>query len=105
MPTNFEISDDFIAEQNKANKDWLAEDLEYLARKLGRKGIEIEKVIERAGKLRVAVPSWGVGTGGTRFARFPGRGEPRDVFEKLEDCSSINKLVRTTSAVSLHIPC
>ena len=104
MPTNFEISDDFIAEQNKANKDWLAEDLEYLARKLGRKGIEIEKVIERAGKLRVAVPSWGVGTGGTRFARFPGRGEPRDVFEKLEDCSSINKLVRTTSAVSLHIP-
>jgi L-rhamnose isomerase/sugar isomerase len=61
-------------------------------------------VIERAGKLRVAVPSWGVGTGGTRFARFPGRGEPRDVFEKLEDCSSINKLVRTTSAVSLHIP-
>jgi hypothetical protein len=33
MPTNFEISDDFIAEQNKGNKDWLAEDLEYLCQK------------------------------------------------------------------------
>ncbi|MFL6468671.1 MAG: L-rhamnose catabolism isomerase [Pyrinomonadaceae bacterium] len=104
MPTNFEISDDFIADQNKANKVWLAEDLEYLARKLDRRGVEIEQAIERAVKLRVAIPSWGVGTGGTRFARFPGEGEPRDVFEKLEDCSSINKLVRTTSAVSLHIP-
>ena len=40
----------------------------------------------------VAVPSWGVGTGGTRFARFPGPGEPRDVFDKLEDCAVIQQL-------------
>jgi L-rhamnose isomerase / sugar isomerase len=104
MPTNFEISDDFIAEQNRAKKAWLDEDLDYLGRKLRRRGVEIERVIERAGKLRVAVPSWGVGTGGTRFARFPGPGEPRSVYEKLEDCSVINRLVRTTPAVSLHIP-
>jgi L-rhamnose isomerase/sugar isomerase len=52
----------------------------------------------------VAVPSWGVGTGGTRFARFPGEGEPRDIYEKLEDCATIFKLVRSTPAVSLHIP-
>jgi len=50
------------------------------------------------------VPSWGVGTGGTRFARFAGPGEPRDVYEKLEDCATIHKLVRSTPAVSLHIP-
>ena len=37
-------------------------------------------------RFRVAVPSWGVGTGGTRFARFAGPGEPRSVFEKLDDC-------------------
>ncbi len=52
----------------------------------------------------VAVPSWGVGTGGTRFARFAGPGEPRDVFEKLSDCATIYRLVRSTPAVSLHIP-
>jgi L-rhamnose isomerase/sugar isomerase len=102
--SDFEISDDFIAEQNKAKNEWLLEDLEYLGRKLSRRSVEIENVIERAGKLRVAIPSWGVGTGGTRFARFPGPGEPRTIFEKLQDCSTINKLVRTTSAVSLHIP-
>ncbi len=104
MPANFEITDDQIAEQNKAKKNWLDEDLEYLGRKLRRRGVELEDLIRRAGTLRVAVPSWGVGTGGTRFARFPGPGEPRGVFEKLEDCAVINKLVRTTPAVSLHIP-
>src|SRR5206468_8820768 len=29
---------------------------------------------------------------------------PRDVYEKLEDCGAIFKLVRSTPAVSLHIP-
>ncbi len=52
----------------------------------------------------VAVPSWGVGTGGTRFARFPGTGEPRDIFDKLDDCAVIHQLTRATPTVSLHIP-
>ncbi len=104
MSTKFEISDDFIAEQNKKCEEFLAEDFEYLAKKLKRKNIEIEKIVGKAQNFQVAVPSWGVGTGGTRFARFPGVGEPRGVYEKLEDCATINKLVRSTSAVSLHIP-
>ena len=104
MPTNFEIESSFIAEQNETGASALADDLDYLSRKLDRRGIDVGAIIEKARRLRVAIPSWGVGTGGTRFARFPGPGEPRDVFEKLEDCSTINKLVRTTSSVSLHIP-
>jgi L-rhamnose isomerase/sugar isomerase len=104
MSTKFEIADDFIAEQNKQSEEILAEDFEYLAKKLKRRGIEIENLVKRAQNFQVAVPSWGVGTGGTRFARFPGLGEPRNIFEKLEDCAAINRLVRATSAVSLHIP-
>jgi L-rhamnose isomerase/sugar isomerase len=104
MSTKFQISDDFIAEQNKKAEEFLAEDFEYLAKKLKRAGLEIENMVEKARNFQVAVPSWGVGTGGTRFARFPGPGEPRSVYEKLEDCAAINKLVRSTSAVSLHIP-
>lgn len=104
MSTNFEIPEDFIAEQNKKTEDFLAEDFDYLAKKLRRSGVEIEKIVERAQSFQLAVPSWGVGTGGTRFARFPGQGEPRGVFEKLEDCATINTLVRSTGAISLHIP-
>ena len=104
MSTTFEIEQDFIAEQNRAGSDWLAEDFEYLGKKLRRRGVEIDDFVEKAKSLEIALPSWGVGTGGTRFARFPGPGEPRGIYEKLEDCSTINKLVRVTPAVSLHIP-
>jgi len=45
-----------------------------------------------------------VGTGGTRFARFPGLGEPRNVFDKLQDCGVIHQLTHCTPTVSLHIP-
>src|SRR5829696_904488 len=104
MTTHFEIEQDFIADQNQKAKAWVEEDYEHLARKLRRRDVEIEDLIARAQAFRVAVPSWGVGTGGTRFARFPGAGEPRDIYEKLEDCATIFELVRSTPAVSLHIP-
>lgn len=104
MSVNFEIEQNFIHEQNKKSEDFLAEDFEYLAKKLKRRNVEIENLVKKAQSFQVAVPSWGVGTGGTRFARFPGTGEPRGVYEKIEDCATINQLVRSTSAVSLHIP-
>ncbi len=104
MTKHFEIHDGFVAEQNKKSKAWIKEDFDHLARKLERSNVDIENLVAAAQAFRVAVPSWGVGTGGTRFARFPGVGEPRNIFEKLEDCGTIFKLVRSTPAVSLHIP-
>src|SRR5262245_52612306 len=101
---SFEISDSHVAEDNASRLDALQEDYQALARQLARRGVEIERLTERAMAFRVAVPSWGVGTGGTRFARFPQPGEPRDVFEKLDDCAAILKLVRVTPGISLHIP-
>ena len=101
---HFEIDDEFIAEQNEKLRPEVKEDYDHLAAKLHRKNIDIENLTNKVEAFRVAVPSWGVGTGGTRFARFPGLGEPRNVYEKLEDCATVFKLVRSTPAVSLHIP-
>ena len=100
----FKIDRRFVDEQNEARLADLSEDFEHLGKVLARSGQDIESVVARARSFRVAVPSWGVATGGTRFGRFPGGGEPRDVFEKLEDCATINHLVRITPLVSLHIP-
>src|SRR5213594_3579605 len=100
----FELSPDHIAAENRKRLKWLEEDYEHLGRQLARRGADVERLTERAMAFRVAVPSWGVGTGGTRFARFAGPGEPRDVFEKLEDCEVIHRLVRVTPGISLHIP-
>ncbi|HXD29722.1 MAG TPA: L-rhamnose catabolism isomerase [Pyrinomonadaceae bacterium] len=104
MTATFEIDDGIIAAENRKAQEWVAEDFDHLAKKLRRRGVEIESLVAKAQAFNVAVPSWGVGTGGTRFARFPGEGEPRDIFEKLDDCGTIFKLVRSTPAVSLHIP-
>jgi L-rhamnose isomerase/sugar isomerase len=100
----FELDSARIAAENRVHVDILQQDYEHLGRQLARRGVDVEKLTERAMAFRVAVPSWGVGTGGTRFARFPGPGEPRNVFEKLEDCDVVNLLVRSTPGVSLHIP-
>ena len=100
----FELDQAGIAAENARRLEWLEEDYEHLGGRLARRGVDIEKLTERAIAFRVAVPSWGVGTGGTRFARFPNPGEPRNVFEKLEDCQVILELMRTTPGISLHIP-
>jgi len=100
----FEITDDLIAGENRNSQPWLDQDYEHLARVLQRRSVDIENLTARAGAFQVAVPSWGVGTGGTRFARFPGPGEPRNIFDKLDDCATIFRLVRATPGVSVHIP-
>lgn len=79
-------------------------DFAALAEKLARRGVDAEAIVAQVSRFEVAVPSWGTGTGGTRFARFPGGGEPRGIFEKLADCAVIQELTRATPAVSLHIP-
>src|SRR5260370_40549134 len=66
--------------------------------------MDIERIVTAVQRFGVALPSWGVGTGGTRFARFPGMGEPRNISEKLEDCSVIHALTGATPTVSLHLP-
>jgi len=93
-----------VEQHNAAQRATLQADYDALGGMLSRRGVDIEKLTALAQTFAVAVPSWGVGTGGTRFARFPGKGEPRDVTEKLEDCAVIHQLTRATPTVSLHFP-
>lgn len=64
----------------------------------------LHHVIDKVAKLQIAIPSWALGTGGTRFGRFPGGGEPRSLEEKLEDIGLLHALNSNSGAVSLHIP-
>lgn len=98
------ISADFIAEHNARHAEALADDYASLGRQLERRDIDIDTIKDKAKGWSVAVPSWGAGRGGTRFAKFPLAGEPTNIHEKLEDCAVINQLGRTTPRVSLHFP-
>jgi L-rhamnose isomerase / sugar isomerase len=94
----------FIADCNASLTRDLDSDYRALGASLDRRKVDIDKITNAVAAFGVAIPSWGVGTGGTRFARFPGPGEPRNVFEKLEDCGVIHSLSGATPSVSLHIP-
>ncbi|MBX2837826.1 MAG: L-rhamnose catabolism isomerase [Gammaproteobacteria bacterium] len=98
------ISAELIAKHNQMQLDAHDADYDALASRLQRSNIDIEPLVKRAIQFGVAIPSWGVGSGGTRFARFPGPGEPRHVFDKLDDCGVIQQLAKATPTVSLHIP-
>jgi L-rhamnose isomerase/sugar isomerase len=63
-----------------------------------------EEIIKKLIDFQVAIPSWALGTGGTRFGRFPGGGEPRNLEEKIEDIGLLHALNNSSGAISLHIP-
>jgi L-rhamnose isomerase/sugar isomerase len=98
------ISRELIERENAARLDALTDDYESLGRALDRRGQSIDKVKDALKRFAVAIPSWGVGVGGTRFAKFPIPGEPTNIYEKLEDCAVVQVLGRNTPTVSTHFP-
>jgi L-rhamnose isomerase / sugar isomerase len=100
----FSISKDLVEAENAKAHDAHEDEYDALDRTLTRRGLNIAAVTRAVEAFAVAVPTWGVGTGGTRFARFPGPGEPRNIFDKIEDCGVIEQLTRVTPTVSPHIP-
>ncbi|MDB5006000.1 MAG: xylose isomerase [Mucilaginibacter sp.] len=64
----------------------------------------IEDVLQKLSVFNIAIPSWALGTGGTRFGRFSGGGEPRSLEEKIEDVGLIHALNKSSNSISLHIP-
>lgn len=90
-----------LDQKRKADHDV---DLAHTAGLLQRWGIEPESVIEELRRFSVACPSWALGTGGTRFGRFPGPGEPRSTEEKVDDVAALNSLTGANRTISLHVP-
>lgn len=63
-----------------------------------------EEILQKLADFQIAVPSWALGTGGTRFGRFSGGGEPRHLEEKIADVGLLHAFNRSCGAISLHIP-
>jgi len=100
----FRIDGDLIDAQNQRAKKAHEEDFAALARALRRRGVDVGAVMKQLAAFQVAVPSWGTRSGGTRFGAFETPGQPRDIFEKLDDAAVVNDLTGATPRVSLHIP-
>src|ERR1700749_4340593 len=65
---------------------------------------DLNELLKKLSVFNIAIPSWALGTGGTRFGRFSGGGEPRNIEEKMDDVGLLHKLNQSSGAISLHIP-
>ena len=75
-----------------------------LQERLESRGLSTEQLLEDLQAFQVAIPSWALGTGATRFGRFPMGGAPRSLTEKMEDVGVLHALNRSSGSISLHIP-
>lgn len=80
------------------------EEFDHLANRLSKQHIEVNALIDKLMAFQVAIPSWALGAGGTRFGRYSFFGEPTSLEQKLEDVGVLHHLTRSAGAVSLHIP-
>ena len=76
----------------------------FLKESLTNKGVDVEDLIQKISDFQIAIPSWALGTGGTRFGRFPLGGEPSTLEDKVKDVGLLHALNKSSGAISLHIP-
>ncbi|MDN5200344.1 TIM barrel protein [Fulvivirgaceae bacterium BMA10] len=98
------ITKENIWEHNFAHEELHKRQLDHLATSLTDQGIVVEDLLKKLDDFQIAIPSWALGTGGTRFGRFPEGGEPRSLDEKIEDVGLLHQLSGSCNAISLHIP-
>lgn len=95
---------DQIQELNQKDRAEHDFHFQYTAEVLNRKSLDVQAVVDKVKAFQIAIPSWALGTGGTRFGRFPRGGEPRSLEEKIEDVGLLHTLNRSSDSISLHIP-
>jgi len=98
------ITKDQIEKHNLVNADGHRDSLRLLEDQLSNRGLSPDDLIQKLSDFQVAIPSWALGAGGTRFGRFQMGGEPRNLKEKIEDVGLIHALNSSSGAISLHIP-
>ena len=99
-----DISSSQIEEFNAEHKREHNSAYIYLAEELSKGDIHVGELVSQIAKFQVAIPSWALGAGGTRFGRFPMGGEPGNLEEKIQDVGIIHALNSSSGAISLHIP-
>ncbi|MEN8804806.1 MAG: sugar isomerase [Wenyingzhuangia sp.] len=98
------INKEQILDSNKAGLENHAASFDFLANKLTGQGKDVNAILSKLSEFQVAIPSWALGAGGTRFGRFSFYGEPTNLEQKIEDIGILHSLTQTAGAVSLHIP-
>lgn len=98
------IEPNIIQQFNKQEAAKHRNQFEFVAEELDREGFDVEALIRKLTDFQVAIPSWALGLGGTRFGRFSLGGAPENLDQKIEDIGLLHALTNAAGTISLHIP-
>ena len=98
------LNKDIISAHNDEGLKLHHRKLRSLLEEHGIEKAALKAILHKLEEFQIAIPSWALGTGGTRFGRFSGGGEPRNLEEKIHDVGLLHALNRSSGAISLHIP-
>lgn len=98
------LKTDLLQEQHKDAITAHISQFDFLANTLTNQNVDVSSVVQKLSDFQVAIPSWALGAGGTRFGRFSYQGEPSCLEQKLDDIGILHALTQTCGAISLHIP-
>jgi len=101
---HMKLTKQHIEDSNKKGLTSQNNNYNFLADSLTSQGYDVNSIISKLSEFQVAIPSWALGAGGTRFGRFSFYGEPSTLEQKLDDVGVLHSLTQTAGAVSLHIP-
>ncbi len=99
-----QINKNQIDQHNDANYSNHEAIYTFLYAQLASRGIDVDSIITKLNDFQIAIPSWALGAGGTRFGRFSFGGEPATLEQKIEDIGLLHSINQSSGAVSLHIP-
>ena len=98
------LSKDQIQQFNRTSRAKHQRQFDFLQEQLHQTNIDADAIIQKLQKFQIAIPSWALGAGGTRFGRFSYGGEPASLKEKISDVGIVHALTQSAGAISLHIP-
>lgn len=93
-----------IGQLNKNKIEVHNKNFDFLSQALTADNKDVSAIVNKLAAFQVAIPSWALGAGGTRFGRFSYQGEPSNLEQKIDDVGILHRLTQTAGAVSLHIP-
>ncbi len=99
-----QLDKDHILTENNRLQENHQDQFDFLSNQLDRQDKDVQTILRKLANFQVAIPSWALGAGGTRFGRFSYFGEPASLEQKIEDVGILHALTKTAGAVSLHIP-
>ena len=76
---------------------------DVLVDSLNDREVDVNAVKARIKRLVIELPSWAVGNSGTRYGVFRQPGAARDIWEKVDDCATINSVLGVCPVMASHV--